>query len=150
MIHTDGLTVRPKPICIKKYGSSYFSCSIHILDIKAPAVIVLDKQTTHNYVLYRWEKGNNSVNNECIIMQPTSDWSAHEILIVYQKIRVLGQTVQKLEKCQFQQRGIIQSFFDGIRPKVNQVIYTLAPSNMPNMSILTQTIFTGFWEQTFM
>ena len=36
-----------------------------------------------------------------------------------------------------------------INKKIDQVIYTSAPSSMPNMSILAQTVFPGLEEQTF-
>ena len=35
-----------------------------------------------------------------------------------------------------------------IFPKVNQVIYTLAQSSMPNMNILALTFFPGFCKRT--
>ena len=65
------------------------------------------------------------------------------------KIKSLGQTVQILEKCQILQMGIIQSNIYETSPKGNQVIYTIAPTCMPNIRTLALKVFPRFWEQTF-
>ena len=63
------------------------------------------------YVSYRREKGHNSVKNKYTITQPFSEWSAHEILIVYKKLGFWTKQFKSWKNANFNKGAYIQSVF---------------------------------------
>ena len=62
--------------------STYFYWFVHLLSIKAPAVLVFEKRQP---IMFYTAKRDKTANSETIITQLSSDRSEHEILIVSQQ-----------------------------------------------------------------
>lgn len=104
--------------------------------------MVLEKYTINNTFWYRLEKGHTSVNCERNIMQLSSERPQKGISYnesIY-KIRVL--VGKKMPNSIKGHNLLILTEF------AQTIIRWLCQSNMPNMSILAQTVFPGFWKQT--